>query len=144
MVFGGRSSLRFFEYIAKCISLDRFFCVDFCALANGFKIVQDHDFWLVLVVRAGGFLKFLAIHVLYSSFIYQLWIHLDAFFGKRYHSLIYLKQINQIIDLRSLLLFRPLSLLRNFKLVLLSVGDLHSLHISSTFLYIVFGLLTFF
>ena len=55
---GGSSSLELFKYGAECISLDLCPCEDFCVLANGVDIIQNHDlllgFILSLVVSPGG------------------------------------------------------------------------------------------
>ena len=84
---------------------------------------------LFLLILAAGiedddeFLQLLAIHVFYSCLVYQFRVEVEAFPGIGLKSLVYLKQIDQIIYLDAPPLFLATFLLRNFEQALLSFGD---------------------
>tara|TARA_B110000305_G_C19042329_1_gene448785 strand:+ start:287 stop:592 length:306 start_codon:yes stop_codon:yes gene_type:complete len=84
-----------------------------------------HLVLLVLVAGTEGdeFLQLFAIHVFYSCLLYQLRMGVEAFPDIGLHSLVYLKQIDQIVDLDASPLFLATSLKRNFEQALLSFGD---------------------
>ena len=74
--------ISLFQHVAKSVDLRLLLSEDICVLADGFQLIQNHDFWeavfglilLVVEVVIGGdsFPQLVALHVLFGSFVYQL------------------------------------------------------------------------
>ena len=134
-LLGFVSSIRSLEYSTERICLGQQFSKDFCVFANRLQLIQNHNsvdailhlVLLVVVVGVDKCHQLLAIHGFNSCFDYPLRIGVDAFPGVDLNYLVYLKQIDQVIDLDDPPFFLATSLLWNFEQALLCLSHLRSL-----------------